>query len=348
MLEVSLELFEEVVSCLEDPVLPIQQTRKLIRDADALVDIDAILSSSDEIAHAANAWKTLIQSFSDGLVQLKNSRKIDTLDQCEAVAKCTISIVNSLLKGSEISTPVSPNRRWRDDELWKGAPACPHALFEQFQWSSHCQAISDFITTAAFCGTDKSIEFPNGRLLDTSHHRIVAFQCIQTLLFFVCATVLRGAPFTEHVVPLPRKLVLLRRSKSENKSIQHMAADAVHKFQTEIVNLKKIQPQKSPPHSHVKLQIAVPKRASVSTPHRRRSLNASQEYQGSAVLDESASSILEPHNVAPGLRVLHDVQVFERDAQVVSAVLSDDYRLLLRSHLFLCCSCVDRQVFCHR
>jgi hypothetical protein len=322
-LEVSLELFEEVLSSLENLVVPTRQTRNFIQNFDALVDIDSISSSSDEILHAMNAWQSLIQAFGDGLKQLKNARKIETLDQCEAVAKCTISIVNSLLKCSEFPAPLSPNRRWRDDELWKGVLARPHALLDQCVWKPHCQSISDFITTASFCGIDKNCEFPNGRLLDSSYHRSVASQSIQTLLFFVCNTVLHGLSSTEHEVVLPRNLVLLQRSKSGNKSIQNMTADAIQRFQMDITRLKKIQPQKSPPPpTQIKPVVLAPKAVSSSTP-RRRSLNASRECQSSDTLSLSASTISEQPKLAPGLRVLHDVQVFEHD---ISGVLSEDCR----------------------
>ena len=62
-----------------------------------------------------------------------------------------ILIVNNLLKDPESR---SPNRRWRDDELWKKAQSPIQAMAHQIQWNSHCQAISAFLTTASFCGND--------------------------------------------------------------------------------------------------------------------------------------------------------------------------------------------------
>jgi hypothetical protein len=330
MLEVSLEFFEDIIDVLEGPLFSSGQTRAFIRGADTLVDVDSIPSSSDDLCHATNSLKTLIQSFSDGLKQLKNARKNEILDQCEAVAKSTIFIVNNLLKGPEFLAPLSPNRRWRDDELWKRAVACPHEISDRFSWRSHCQAISDFIATASFCGTDKNAEFPNGRLLDLSYHRSVAFQCIDTLLFFVCNSVLHGVHSTEHGVLLPRSLKLFRRRTSQSKCIQNMTADAIQKFQDELTLLKRVQPQKSPPPvTEVKPQVFVTNTASMSTPRRRRPLNSSGELKHSDVVGSCASTTSDQLRVAPGHRVLHDVQVVENCTLIACDVLDEDCRFVI-------------------
>jgi hypothetical protein len=330
MLEVSLELFEDIIDVLEDPLLSSEKTRAFIRGADTLADVDLILSSSDDLCHTTNSLKTLIQSFSDGLKQLKNARKNEILDQCEAVAKSTISIVNNLLKGPEFLAPLSPNRRWRDDELWKRAAPCPHEISDRFSWRSHCQAISDFIATASFCGTDKNAEFPNGRLLDLSYHRRVAFQCIDTLLFFVCNSVLHGVHSTEHGVLLPRSLKLLRRRTSQSKCIQNMTTDAIQKFQEELTLLKRVQPQKSPPPvTEVKPQVFVTNVASMSTPRRRRPLTSSAELKHSDVVGSCALTTSDQLRVAPGHRVLHDVQVVENFTLLACDVLDEDCRFVI-------------------
>lgn len=332
MLEVSLEMFEEILKGLKDHELPIQQTRKLIHDADASVDVDAVLSSSEDISHAKNVLNLLIQAFGDGVKQLKNFRKSETLEQCEAVAKCTISVINNLLKNDDADAflPKSPNRRWRDDELWKNAPAPPFTFSNRFQMSSHCQALSNFIISASFCGTDKNAEFPNGRLLDSSYHRCIALQCIETLSWFVCAAVLHRGPYVEHEKELvPRSLKLLRRCNSDANSVQSVTAEALRKFQTGITLLKKVQPQASqPPPTQIKTPIAGSAKAPVMSPHRRRSLTGIAVGRGGEESSDISSILPDQHDVAPGLRVLHDIQVSEREAQSASDVLSEDGRFV--------------------
>ncbi len=328
MLEVCLDFFEEILSLLQDPDLQHERIRKRMRDANASdSDIGALLSSSDDIFYVTNALKLLRQAFTDGFKQLVNAQKVETLDQCEAVAKSTILIVNNLLKDPESR---SPNRRWRDDELWKKAQSPIQAMAHQIQWNSHCQAISAFLTTASFCGNDKNAEFPNGRRLDTSYHRSIAFQCFETLLFFVSATVLHGGPVAEREVPSPRNLNWLRSKKSGTKGIKQMAADALQTFQTKIKKLKEIKPQISPPPPiQLKPSVAGQMKASSLTPRRRRSLNTSVEGQVSEILDANSPIISENHSMAPGLRVLHDVQISERDIQHVSGFSSEDCRFVL-------------------
>ena len=70
-------------------------------------------------------------------------------------------------------------------------------------------------------------------------------------------------------------------------------------------------------------------KASSLTPRRRRSLNYSVEGQVSEILDANSPIISENHSMAPGLRVLHDVQISERDIQHVSGFSSEDCRFVL-------------------
>lgn len=323
LLELFLELFEEILNVVKFPLMRHQRIRKLLVDASVCEpDIDAILSSSDDVSRAADALKIMFEAFGDGLRQLKNCRKTETLDQCEAVAKCTISVVNYLLKENDCQSHLSPTRRWRDDELWKRALSNPVSPSENIPFSPHCQSISEFIVTVSFCGPEKNVTFPNGRSLDTSYHRIISFQCIETLLFFVCTTALNGSPSCE--VPMPQALRFLCSVPSGNKGVRHIIADGIQKFQAAIPQLKKILPQRSPPPPvQTKPPVVESAKCSILTPHRRRLLNASEDCQRreSLIADPILS---DQRNVAPGLRVLHDVQMIEQDDQ--SGVLSEDYR----------------------
>jgi hypothetical protein len=325
VLEFFLELFEEVLNVLKDPFVSSQRIRKLILDANVNeFDIDVILSSDDDVSHAVDAVMFLAEAFGDGLKQLKNGRKTDTFDQCESVAKCTISIVNSLLKEPDYQSHLSPTRRWRDDELWKRTVTNRMVPIESIHFDSHCKSISEFITTASFCGPEKNIAFPNGRSLDSSHHRSISLQCIETLLFFVCTTVINGAPSCTG--PLPRTLKLLCRGQSGKKGIRCIVNNGVQKFQAAFPRLKKVLPQRSPPPAfQVKPPFVESAKHHVLTPHRRRLLHASgdSQFSESMIADPSLS---DQRCVAPGLRVLHDVQVFEQDNQCISGVLSEDFR----------------------
>ena len=338
-LEACQDLFEEILNSLvEDPVLQTERTRKLLRDANVSdSDISAIVSSSDDRFYVTNALNLLNQAFVEGLRQLSSARKIETLDQCEAVAKCTISIVNNLLKDP---APLSPNRRWRDDELWKKTQAQLQALSNRIPWKSHCQEISAFLTTASFCGTEKNAEFPNGRRLDVSYHRIIAFRCLETLFFFVSATVLHGGPAGELEIPSHRNLNWLRRSKSGTKDIQQVAADALQKFQTEVKKLKEIKPHVSPPPPiQMKPPVVGQMKSSSLTPRRRRSANTSGDGQ---LLVSDTTIVAENRNIAPGLRVLHDVQISEHDLHDVSSILNEDCRFVLLSVLWFVALLMDR------
>lgn len=335
VLEFFLELFEGIMNVLEDPDIPDQRIRKLILDANVVeLDVDTVLSSSDYLSQTTDAIQILAEAFGEGRKQLMNARKAETLDQCEAIAKCTISIVNSVLKGPV--SHLSPNRRWRDDELWKQVSASPGSLTDTIPFRSHCQAISEFITTASFCGTEKNVAFPNGRFLDSAYHRSVAFQCIETLLFFVCNTVMRATSSCGE--SLLRPLRFLCRSKSGNKGIRDTIAEITQRFQVAISRLKKLMPQKSPPPP-TQMKPPVPKATEnvLLTPHRRRSLNASGQSRciDSESLVADASIFSDQHKIAPGLRVLHDVQTFEHSDTFVSGVLSEDCRFVLIFGLFV-------------
>jgi hypothetical protein len=328
MLEVSLDFFVEISSILEDPCLSIEKTRQLMcRANSSAFDVETILSSSGDLALAQNALKNLIQAFADGHHVLGNSRKVETFDQCEAVAKCTITIVNNLLKYPDHVAPLSPNRRWRDDKLWGNELCLPRALVDQLKWKSYCQDLSEFISAASFCGTEKNTEFPNGRWLDSSHHRSVAFQCIETLLFFACVTVFNTGILTALENTLPSRFKILRRSNLGNKDIPHMASLSIQKFRTEIAILKHIKPliYPQPPTQTKLMDIAVAK-TSTKTSLRRRSQNLSGVGIGIVIPNSGKSDVSDQQTVAPGLRVLHDVQGLEPKAQLVSDVLSEDCR----------------------
>jgi hypothetical protein len=106
-----------------------------------------------------------------------------------------------------------------------------------------------------------------------------------------------------------------------------MASLSIQKFRTEIAILKHIKPliYPQPPTQTKLMDIAVAK-TSTKTSLRRRSQNLSGVGIGIVIPNSGKSDVSDQQTVAPGLRVLHDVQGLEPKAQLVSDVLSEDCR----------------------